>query len=1002
MPRINDRQKLDQFKAYRPEGPGVKALDATEKKKTVDNNVSDITFFVDNAGGARPFLTTKASTVVDPGKLAKVIEATPEQLNALKNDTAAFTRLIDGSIQQRQAYFKPVFGQLEGAPTRFKFNNIVGQRIKQFVDEARKLADELYPRDAGKKEAAYYVANTRAFELLAREIHFDEFEIDGYGSFGHDAAFIHAWEKRLEELDKVDVALLSPAQKTSHDHEKKQIQNELDAIFRDKYVYNSSAMYEVNAEISIGLVLIDPASRQRVSEKESSLQTIVPQFELLSLGGRAVYFDNDQKKYYFDRGNEVVPDAQVANIQRQDIDARNLTFRRAIGDEHLRKNFRYDWNGDGYVQSAVIDWVSWGGHCNDKANLEAKGLVLPASHGGVYEYSSNTGSTAHYNRNLLNEKLMSFSEMSSLRADQQQFAGARDDDRPDLLSFGGINVPASDRPNELTIKTIDKAGTAYDPDKSFGEHIVAADGKSATANPLYLDTQQGDRVRLNLGGAKLTLDSKVQVFDEHSGYPTFKTQTLTIDFANPPAQPLLVDSQMINPGTREMNETTLDVRNKTLITQRIKMEKKADGTYEKKNVGAAQTRRIDPAQLVGVRETSLDNPNMYFEFVKEALLKAENFTSETADGAGVWNGRTKRLKEAVVFRDDNTKWAKVELEVDARYGSGSGAFLVKMNDDGTPKFFVPMKFAFDFAWRTAVSFDPQFEARAGGTPSQRGVIYNEGGQVRSEAVSNMLEILHCAFNARPYVIQHEGVRYFFETKAQWEAEKLKLDQMRNAIYGGPIIDPPPPGQVVIATLLEDAGQLAKGALKQHQLVAEADGKMTIKLGTRAGDADLFVKIGGAATNRDFTVKAEAGGLAPDELTIDVKKGDVVGIAALGYQASEFTLNISGPKAAAVEPLVAQPIAFHTNGVVAKNEEKHFQLEIKEDGELKVRLEGSNDADVYLRRGSKPTAKQGESDFRLYGPTSNESGTFAVKKGEVIYGMVRGYAARSDFDLNINS
>jgi hypothetical protein len=1002
MPRINDRQKLDQFKAYRPEGQGIKTLDATEKKKTVDNNISEITFFVDGAGGSRPFLTTKPSTVVDPGKLAKVLDVTAEQKAALRNDAAGFAALIDGTMAAKQAYFRPQFGQLEGAPTRFKFNNIVGQRIKQFVDEARSLADELYPRDAAKKDGAYYVANTRAFELLAREIHFDDFEIDGYASFGHDAAFIHAWEKRLEELDKVDVALLSPAQKTAHDHEKKQLQNELDAIFRDKYVFNSNSMYEVNAEISVQLVMIDPVSRQRVSEKESSLQTIVPQFEILNLAGRAVYFDNDQKKYYFDRGNEVVPDAQVANIQRRDVAANDLTFRRAVGEEHLRKNFRFDWNGDGYVQSSVIDWVSWGGHCNDKANLEAKGLVLPASHNGVYEYNSLTGSTAHYNRNLLNEKLMSFSEMSSLRADQQQFAGARDDDRPDLLSFGGVNVPANDRPNELTIKTIDKAGTAYDPDKSFGEYIVAADGKSADRNPLYLDTQQGDRVRLNLGGAKVTLDSKVQVFDEHSGYPTMKSQTLVIDFANPPEKPILVDSAMINPSTREMQEVSLDVKNKTLVTQRVKMEKKADGTYEKKNVGAAQTRRIDPAQLVGVRETSLDNPNLYFEFIKEALLKAENFTSETADGAGVWNGRTKRLKEAVVFRDDNTKWAKVELEVDAKFGAGSGAFLVKMNDDGTPKFFVPVKFAFDFAWRTAVSFDPQFEAQARSTPVQRGVIYSEGGQVHAEAVSNMLELLHCAFNARPYVIQHEGVRYFFETKAQWEAEKLKLDMMRGAIYGA-IVDPPPPvGEVVIATLLEDAGQLAKGALKQHQLVAEADGKMTIKLGTQAGDADLFVKLGGAATNRDYTHKAEAGGLAPDDLTFDVKKGDVIGIAALGYAASQFTLNVSGPKAANVPPPAPAPISFHTNGVVAKNEEKHFQLEIKEDATLRVRLEGSNDADVYLRRGSKPTAKQGESDFRLYGPTSNESGTFDVKKGEVIYGMVRGYAQRSEFDLNVNS
>src|SRR5262249_20686688 len=155
---------------------------------------------------------------------------------------------------------------------------------------------------------------------------------------------------------------------------------------------------------------------------------------------------------------------------------------------------------------------------------------------------------------------------------------------------------------------------------------------------------------------------------------------------------------------------------------------------------------------------------------------------------------------------DTTKWARVELGVNARYGSGDGSFLVKLNDDGTPKFFVPERFAFDFLWRTKVHFEPEWEAQAGGTPAERGIITTSAGRLQAQAVSNMLEILHCAFNKRPYVINHEGVRYFFDTKDQWEAEKAKLDQMRSAIYGAG----PGPGPVTEGVLLTDAAHLTQG------------------------------------------------------------------------------------------------------------------------------------------------------------------------------------------------
>ncbi|CAN0550755.1 unnamed protein product, partial [Laminaria digitata] len=289
-----------------------KALDAAEKAKPVNNDVSVINFFKDDGQGTLvPFLNADPAPVEDPGKLDKVLVADGPKLEALKGKPAEFVKLLKESAAANKAYLSPTRDQVEGAPTLYKYNAIVGMRVDQLHTEATHLANELYGRDAAKLDEALYAVNTICFDLNSRELRFDEFEISGYASFGHDAAFIHSWETRLEELNKVDERLLTPADKASLKREKSQIQGELDAIFRSKYVYNNSSMYEVNAEESVGLCLIDKSSRQRVSESADSLKTIVPKYETISVKvdgeDKAVYHDAAAGKYMFDKSSEQVP-----------------------------------------------------------------------------------------------------------------------------------------------------------------------------------------------------------------------------------------------------------------------------------------------------------------------------------------------------------------------------------------------------------------------------------------------------------------------------------------------------------------------------------------------------------------------------------------------------------------------------------------------------------------------------------------------------------------------
>lgn len=1008
MPNI-DPNKLTQFRSFTPVAAGV--MDDATKVKTVDNNVSVITFFDPaSIGGAKAFLSAKPSPVTDAGKLAKTIDATPEQLNALKGKPADFAAHLKAQVEAKKTYFYPTFGALEGAPTRYKFNSIVGARVDQFIAEATKLATELYPAGANR-DAALRAVNAQGTDLLARKVEFDRYETNGYASFGHDAAFIHVYERKLEQLEKMDLGLLTPDQKTSVERQKKQIQGELDDIFRHKYVYNSSSMYEVNAEISMGLVAIDKNGRGRVSEKASSTNTIVPQFETLKVQhegqNKAVFYDASEKKYFFDRTSQEVPAALVASITRTPVDADDVTFRRAVSGEQLRKNFRFDWDGDGYVQQSVIDWVSWGGHCNDKAAIEAAGLVLPESHKGVHEFDSAAGTTVHYNRDLLNEKLLSFSEMGSAMGNKSggqavkdigatEYASARDDDRPDkLVLSNGREIPYSGRPNKFDITSVTVGGKTYSGNDAFSEYVVAADKKSATKNPLFAGTTDGDYNNIKLDGGVVNVKAQIQMFSEHSGYPELVSKDLVLDFKNPPAEPVLVDTLMKDPAKREMYEIKLDLKNKQWVYDLVRMEEQPDGKFKKVSVPGGGKESFDPAKTSAKRESSLDNPATYLPFVDSAMKTGRNATAETADGSGVWNGRIMTLEKKVEMREGD--WERVTVGVNARYGSNTGSYLAHLDSKGKPDFYVPIEMPADFWWRQQVTFAPEKDGLVNTTARDRGAISIEGGAVKSDAIDNMLEVLHVAFSEKNYTVVHNGKRYFFDDEASWKKAVDELQALRGAVYTGGTTGPTP----VIAEVVKDAGTITKGAVKQYSITAEADGPITIKLGTKTGDADLFVKKGGAATNTDHTLKSEKGNLESDTITIDAKKGETYGIAVYGYKQSDFEISATAPKVGAEPPPVTpEPVNFHKAGRVTKNQEEHFQITIQQDGELDVKMSGSGDADMYLRVGSKPS--QTEYDHRPYLDGSSETVKVKVKKGDVLYGMVRGYAASSDFDLNIKS
>lgn len=1015
MPRI-DPGALNAFRSYDLAARhGAGALDRAAKLETVDNDVSAIQLFAeDRQGRVVPYLDADPSPVSDPAARAKLIEVSADQMTAMRGQPAAFAKFLAEFVAAQRSWLRPARADVD-VPTQFKFNAVVGGRIDQFQKEATRLAVDLYGRGAQLDEALYAV-NTQTFDLHSRRLSFDEFETDGYASYGRDAPFVHVWEQRLESLNKIEASLLEPAEAATLAREKKQIQNQLDAIFRSKYVYDNGDMQEANAERKMGLVMIDKQTRQRASEMQASRGSQVPRFEIMSVEHegetKAVFADGE--RFFFDGSHTEIPADLVGRLQRTEVSPDNITFRRAKGDEQLRDGVRFDWDNSGFVSNQVISWVSWAGHCNDKAILEALGCVVPAGHEGVYEYDSRSGDTVHYNRNLLNEKLFSFSEMGAnnrtLRGRQLdvgdqpvQFAGARDDDRPDIISLGdsqNTRIPFGNRANKFRISAVEVDGKSYGPE-AFREYAVAEDEMSADKNPLFRGWTEGDRANINLGNAKVTADIEYQTYGEDGQLRMERMPGTVIDFANPGDEPIVIDSVHQDYGQRQFYEIALDPKNSLWTATLMEMVDKEGGGYEKKPVEgqAPVERRFRPAKLTASRESSLDNPREFMPFMKEVFETGRNFVAETADGNGVWNGRTRSLEQVTIERNDETKWAKVGLTIDARYGANNGAFLVKLDDQGKPDFYVPLRMPFDFVWRTDMAFAPDLDDSYNTKALERGVVSrNPAGGFSTEAIGNMMEILHCAFNDRRFVIHHEGQRYFFDKREDWEDAKTQLDQLRIVALGRAEPEPPVGGQPGPLLEVEDEAN-RKGQLRHFSVTAEADGPVVIDLNSLSGDSDLRVRVGRKPTREDYDYASDKMPEDLDSVTVQARKGEVIHIGVLGFESGRFDLTVKGHREAPGAALADVDVS--KSGNVKAGEWADFEpITVGRNGKLDFRMTGSGDADVYVAVGRKPDT--GDYDMRMYESGSNENASFKVKAGDKVYVRVHGFAEASDFNLVVRS
>lgn len=702
-------------------------------------------------------------------------------------------------------------------------NSIRAQRLQKMTEEARAAVNEWIRNNhisLREREPARLLLEEMIDELYAGIMIYDNDDTGTYHSYGHDAPFVHYLEQILQSLpadDHEGFSLLTPDQKESVRRQKEQAQVHLDYLMRHKYAYDG--IDETDIEQTLGGLLVCRDTRNRVSEVPESQNSLAPKYELLRIdpgcghtnAGSYVYRDQNTLRLQDGTSTTVTNE----HLRRIPITADRLTFVRAPKDHRLRRGVRFDWDGNGYVQQNRIGWVSWAGHCDIKAILEQLGVVLNDSP-QVTEYRTDAGTTTVFGRDLLLEMVASVLELGSRYRKQDGsgvvergihlFGGARNDSLPDRIQFLGLGPgksfrwPLSRREEAFQIQTLTEGSQNIPIDQAFWRYVVKAEPPEFSPNPRFLKIIEGDYHLIDISKMKLVAKSKLDDFDETTGYLTEKEETITLDLsAGNTAGRSYLGTSVKDAAARTLYKVYLDYKTRVIVAELFRYEKNgpkfAPVPVPQENVTIPL---VWPISCTASREGRQDDPEMFQTLLNIAIKQAQNINADTHATSEVWNGTVTKIERRKISTHPEKRMERWQVQVEARFGQGTLDYIVERDQNGKPIAYAPVPNPTtttaipDFLWQDFP--DVGSKAKEGGdwlvndTMLARGLVTVKrqasapgGIYVYDDHIKNIYELIYCGMAGYRYTVVHDNKRYGFKTEAGFKTAVTRLKNLRSKL-----------------------------------------------------------------------------------------------------------------------------------------------------------------------------------------------------------------------------
>jgi hypothetical protein len=188
-----------------------------------------------------------------------------------------------------------------------------------------------------------------------------------------------------------------------------------------------------------------------------------------------------------------------------------------------------------------------------------------------------------------------------------------------------------------------------------------------------------------------------------------------------------------------------------------------------------------------------------------------------------------------------------------------------------------------------------------------------------------------------------------------------------------------------------SGTVAQGAISYYKITAtDGDTVKTIVDGL-ADDADLYVKIGSQPTTSSYDCRSIRTDTRAEDCSVTLIANSDVFIGIHGYKATDYNVKstIQGGNGNNIPTLVSGTAVSDS---INKGETKYYKIAATQGQSIASLLSGLNDdADLYVKIGSKPTGENFDCKS-TNGGTNNDECSVTLTQNADVYVAVYGYKA----------
>ncbi|MDA0713170.1 MAG: hypothetical protein O2897_04195 [bacterium] len=726
-------------------------------------------------------------SIVDPeiDSHQQLFSIKDDEISEIKN-AKVFEKKLNEQFKAKAEHLIPTVEILwsklaEEDRTLFAYNNIIGQRIEKFFDEAIKWLENnsINPEEDSKCRNAINKAYGDAFKN--RQVNFDKANTDTYWSYCHHSMFVGVFNKIRDALAKDDPKRLY-------------IQKQIDFLYTTQYTV-SGFVDENDAERSLDLRAIDAQSRHTVSMTESSEKSNKISYYILQIpetakrnAGRFAYRDNDN--YYFEDNNEIMSPKDIKLLKEKY--SSEIVLRPFIGNEKPRANFRYDWNKNNMIDSEHIS-TSWWGKCDTRATIQTF-LADLRDCKEVKEFNSTTQNTLTLTRADLLEglaALISFDcqyipvhdkRRKMVNLDHYESGGIRYDDDFDkfFIDTGTYSLELLMRVDNIS--TLADTTVSAPLEKVFKQKLPDEKLESFSINEEVVH-EEGNVFYIDATTRKFSAKTEGKTFNESGHIIDLKT-SFEIDPSKTSTEPILIGSSIQNVNDRTLLRTYYNP--KTRIEEVV-----AKFNYSQAKNGYFATEKISrdlgsiKSILIG-RQLKEDNDiGNKLALATSAVRTGTKIAADSDPGDHVWNGDVFGLNIVSEYKSPDGKWERLAIKSDATYGYNKKTTLINKHDEtGKIVDSCEVEAGIDFFWKHNPVIAPLIYQKgilyANKSLLERGVLNLDEGKIASlGALQDLYDFVYMAFLTKKhkpitYSINHKGQRLVYDTEEKWQTDVKRL------------------------------------------------------------------------------------------------------------------------------------------------------------------------------------------------------------------------------------